>query len=47
LLSNNPDVTSVDVKLSPFFVSNVPKSDKKVKVVVAKPTLQKSNNAGN
>lgn len=47
LLASNQDVTSVDVKLSPFFVSKVPKSDSKVKVVVAKPTLQKNSNVSN
>ncbi len=36
-LTNNPDVTDVNVKLSPFWVSNVPTKTSKIKVVIAKP----------
>jgi hypothetical protein len=45
-LSTNPDVTSVDVKLSPFWVSSVPKNTSKIKVEIAKPqtTAGKSDN---
>lgn len=46
-LSNNPDVTNVDVKLSPFWVSSVPKKTSRIKVEIAKPTttVKASNNA--
>lgn len=37
-LGSNPDVTSVDVKLSPFWVSSVPKNEKHINVIIAKPT---------
>ncbi|MGC1177171.1 MAG: baseplate J/gp47 family protein [Candidatus Saccharimonadales bacterium] len=37
-LASNPDVTGVDVKLSPFWVNSVPKKTSKIKVVIAKPT---------
>jgi hypothetical protein len=37
-LQNDPDVTSVDVKLSPFWVSTVPKKTSKITVNIAKPT---------
>lgn len=43
-LKNNPDVTDVDVKLSPFWVSSVPKKEKKVVVKVAKPSTNTSSN---
>lgn len=47
-LQNNPDVTSVDVKLSPFWVGSVPKKASKVHVQIAKPTTTKSSsNASN
>lgn len=47
-LQGNPDVTTVDVKLSPFWVSSVPKKASKVHVTIAKPTTTKSsNNASN
>lgn len=46
-IQNNPDVVKVDVKLSPFWVSSVPKKESKVSVKIAKPTTTKSsNNAG-
>jgi hypothetical protein len=38
VLASNPDVTGVDVKLSPFWVSKAPKELKKITVTVAKPT---------
>ena len=38
VLASNPDVTGVDVKLSPFWVSKAPKDLKKITVTVAKPT---------
>ena len=46
-LEANPDVTSVSVKLSPFWVTTVPKSTSKITVNVAKPTttVKASNNA--
>lgn len=46
-LQGNPDVTDVDVKLSPFWVSSVPKKASKVKVKIAKPTTTKSSNDAN
>ncbi|HMH31361.1 MAG TPA: hypothetical protein VK534_02705, partial [Methylomirabilota bacterium] len=36
-LANNPDVTSVTVKVSPFWISNVPKKTDSIKVEIAKP----------
>jgi hypothetical protein len=42
-LTSNPDVTDVDVKLSPFWVGSVPKKATKVTVKIAKPTTTKSN----
>lgn len=44
-LSSNPDVTSVDVKFSPFWVSTAPKKTDHIKVVIAKPTTTQSSNA--
>ncbi len=46
-LQGNPDVTDVNVKLSPFWVSSVPKKASKVKVTIAKPTTTKSTNNAN
>lgn len=37
-LSSNPDVKSVDVKLSPFWVSSVPKKTERITVIIAEPT---------
>ncbi|HEY1064110.1 MAG TPA: hypothetical protein VGE30_02305 [Candidatus Saccharimonadales bacterium] len=37
-IESNPDVTEVEVKLSPFWVSKAPGNPDKVKVTVAKPT---------
>jgi hypothetical protein len=42
-LSSNPDVTSVDVKFSPFWVSKVPKKADRVTVIIAKPTTTKAS----
>lgn len=46
-LQSNPDVTDVDVKLSPFWVNNVPKKASKVKVKIAKPTTTAGANHAN
>lgn len=48
-LQNNPDVKSVDVKLSPFWVNSVPKKQERIFVNIAKPTSTKpsSNNRDN
>ena len=46
-LSNDPDVTSVDVKISPFWVSSAPKKTSRITVNIAKPTTTaKANNSG-
>lgn len=37
-LQNNPDVTGVTVKLSPFWISTVPKNASRITVNIAKPT---------
>jgi len=46
-LQSNPDVTGVDVKLSPFWVTSVPKKTSKITVTIAKPTaaVTKSSDA--
>jgi hypothetical protein len=46
-LQGNPDVTDVTVKLSPFWVSSVPRKASKIKVIIAKPTTTKSTNNAN
>jgi hypothetical protein len=46
-LQGNPDVTDVEVKLSPFWVSSVPKKEGKITVNIAKPESSKSNNNAN
>jgi len=43
-VGSDPDVTSVDVKLSPFWVGSVPKKTSKITVNIAKPTTTTSNN---
>jgi hypothetical protein len=43
--NNNPDVKDVDVKLSPFWVSSVPKKESKVTVKIAKPSTSNSSAA--
>jgi hypothetical protein len=46
-LNSNPDVKSVDVSLSPFWVSKVPNDTSKIKVVIAEPkTVSNSNDNG-
>lgn len=46
MLKNNPGVTGVDIKLSPFWVTSVPKNASKITVNIAKPTkVTNSNNA--
>ncbi len=46
-LSGNPDVKSVDVKFSPFWVSSAPKKTERITVIIAKPTSTvKSSNSG-
>lgn len=42
-IKQNPDVTSVYIKLSPFYVSTVPKNPAKIHVTIAKPTNSTSN----
>lgn len=44
-LDNNPGINSVDVNLSPFWVSRVPNDTSKIKVVIAEPKPASSNNA--
>ncbi len=41
-LGSNPDVTGVEVKLSPFWVSTVPKNPKQITVNIAKPKASTS-----
>jgi hypothetical protein len=42
-LLTNPNVTSVNVKISPFWSSTVPSNTSKITVNIAKPTTTKSN----
>lgn len=44
-LRTNPDVTDVTVKLSPFWVSSVPKNESKIKVIIAKPDASSNSNS--
>jgi hypothetical protein len=46
-LQSNPDVTSVDVKLSPFWVNSVPKKTSKITVTIAKPKPASNNSNAN
>jgi hypothetical protein len=46
-LESNPDVTSVNVKLSPFWVTSVPKKTSKITVTVAKPKPAANNSNAN
>jgi hypothetical protein len=50
-LESNPDVTNVQVNLSPFFVNSIPSNTNKITVNIAKPTKTvnsgSSSNAGN
>jgi hypothetical protein len=45
-LSANPDVTNVDIKLSPFWVGSVPKKTSKITVNIAKPTTRAGSSNG-
>lgn len=45
-LKSRPGVKNVQVKLSPFWVSSVPKKLDKIKVIIAEPTAPAGNNAG-
>jgi hypothetical protein len=44
-LSNNPDVTSVDVSISPFWISSAPKKTSRITVNIAKPTITKASSS--
>jgi hypothetical protein len=44
-LSNNPDVTSVDVSISPFWLSSAPKKTSRITVNIAKPTTTKASSS--
>ncbi|MBC7708175.1 hypothetical protein H7Y63_03060 [Polaromonas sp.] len=45
LLQSNPGVTDVQTKLSPFWVSSVPKKTSKITITIAKPTAAAANDA--
>jgi hypothetical protein len=45
-LEGNPGIKSVNVNLSPFWVSTAPKDKNKIKVVIAEPKSASKNNAG-
>ena len=38
MLQANPDVTGVDIKLSPFWVTSVPKGTSKITIIIVKPS---------
>ena len=44
-LSSNPDVTSVDVSISPFWASSAPKKTSRITVNIAKPTTTKASSS--
>jgi hypothetical protein len=44
-INTNPGVTSVSVKLSPFWVSSIPTDTKKITVIIEKPTKAPTTNA--
>ena len=46
-IASNPDVTSVDVKFSPFWISSAPKKTNHITVNIAKPTTTAKSNASN
>ncbi|HXR50075.1 MAG TPA: hypothetical protein VN778_03565, partial [Verrucomicrobiae bacterium] len=46
-IGNDPDVTGVEVKLSPFWVNSVPKKTSRITVNIAKPTTTTKSNATN
>jgi len=43
LLQGNPGITDVQIRLSPFFVTSVPKNPEKITITIAKPTPAPSN----
>lgn len=45
MFNDNPDITNVDVKFSPFWVNSVPNNEKKVVVKIATPKENKSDNS--
>lgn len=47
MFNDNPDITNVEVKLSPFWVSSVPNNEKKVIVKIAKPASSSNSNSSN
>ncbi|HSX36824.1 MAG TPA: hypothetical protein VLG13_01755 [Patescibacteria group bacterium] len=47
LIKNDPGVTDVTVKFSPFWVSSAPKNTSKITVTIAKPTVTIKANAKN
>lgn len=44
-LENNPNIKSVDVNLSPFWVTSVPSNPSKIKVIIAEPKTVSNSNA--
>lgn len=46
LLQTNPDVTSVDVSYSPFWVTSVPHDTSKIIIIIAKPTKTTTTSNG-
>ncbi|HTB48952.1 MAG TPA: hypothetical protein VK712_02625 [Verrucomicrobiae bacterium] len=44
-LETDPDVTNVTIKLSPFWVTSVPKKTSRITVDIAKPTTTQTSNA--
>lgn len=44
-LQANPDVTSVSVKLSPFWITTVPKNTSRITINIAKPTTTVNSNS--
>ncbi len=45
MFNDNPDITDVSVKLSPFWVSSVPNNEKKVTVKIAAPKASNSDSS--
>ena len=46
-ITTNPDVTSVSVKLSPFWVKSVPSKTSKITIIIAKPKPASASNNAN
>lgn len=44
LIKENPGVTNVEVKYSPFWVSSIPKNTGKITVIIEEPKVQKDEN---